>query len=337
MFKYSNRNLISIKTAVFALFITFLCNSIVFGQSADRSVYRFLTLSQSARTTALGGHIVATVTPDVDMISLNPAFLHKGMHQAWALALDNSIGGINRSSLQTVYSWEKWGTFGLSIHHINYGEIAQRNNLGEQLGNFSPYDFQLSVFHAKQIDQNLRIGLGSHFIQSRYAQFSATAIGLNGGLYYANIENRQSFGLTFSHVGTQINRFNGRNEPFPFSIDAGFSQRLMYLPFEWHLSFRQLNNWNMTLVGENAEEVPFIQMLGRHLVFGGELTIAKALQFRFSYNPWRNQNINFSDEFDFSGSAFGLGLNFKRFKFNLSRQAQGDIGPNWHIGIAKSL
>lgn len=315
----------------------FSYNNNLTGQSADRSVYRFLTFSQSARTTALGGTLVATLQPDVDMLSLNPAFLHKGMHQAWALSLDNSVGGINRSSLQSVYSWDKWGTFGVSIHHVNYGEIAQRNAAGEQLGNFNPYDFQLSLFHAKQIDERLRIGLATHFIQSRYAQFNATALGLNGGLYYANVDKRQSFGLTFSHVGTQINQFNSTNEPFPLSIDAGFSQRLLYLPFEWHLSFRQLNRWNMTLVGEQAEDVPFVQMLGRHLVFGGELTIAEVVQLRFSYNPWRNQNINFSDEFDFSGSAFGLGLNFKRFKLNLSRQAQGDIGPNWHVGILRNL
>jgi hypothetical protein len=337
MFKHQKSISAFLGIAFLLLLMMSTATSVMFGQSADRSIYRFLTLSQSARATALGGSLVATLDPDVDMLNLNPAFLHSGMDRSWALSLDNGIGGINRSSLQSVYSFDKWGTFGLSIHHVNYGEIEQRNSVGDQLGNFSPYDFQLSIIHSKQIDQRLRIGIASHFIQSRYAQFKATALGLNGGIYYGNQDKRQSFGLTFSHIGTQINRFNSSNEPFPFSIDAGFSQRLLYLPFEWHLSFVQINKWDRTLVGEQANDVPFIQMLGRHLVFGGELTIAKALQFRFSYNPWRNQNINFSEEFDFSGSALGLGINFKRFKLNLSRQAQGDIGPNWHVGILKTI
>lgn len=306
-------------------------------QDADRSVFRFLTLPISARSSALGGPLSSTLSPDIDMISENPAFLTASMSKQWSSSFDNRLGGISRSLLQGAYTFKKWGTFGLGLQYMNYGEIQERNESGLVLGDFRPYDFQLTLLHSYEIDPLVSIGLGVHWLQSRYAQFNASAFALNGGLHYKNPELRNSFGIVFGHVGGMINTLGSRNEALPFEIRAGYSQKLQYLPFEWHLSYRFLNQWKRSLPDENEGEVNFVQMLGRHLVFGGELSIGKALQVRFSYDPWRNQNLAYSDTFDFTGTALGLGIKLKRFDLNISRRIQGELGPEWHIGLISKL
>lgn len=324
-------------TMVYCVLMLVIFTQNLHSQAAERSIFRFLTLPVSARASALGGPLSSTLSPDIDMIIQNPAFLNEQMVHSWSASIDNRIAGINRSMLQTAFQLKRIGIIGVHIQHMHYGQLERRNEIGAQLGTFTPYDFQMSVIHSYKIDRFVQIGMGLHWLQSRYGSFNTTALSTNGGIHYKNSEMRNSIGLVFGHVGSMINTLGSKNESLPFEVRLGYSQRLQYLPFEWHLSYRFINKWQRLLPNEQSSEIPIIQMLGRHLVFGGELSLGKALQFRFSYDPWRNQNLNYGENFDFTGTALGLGLRFKRFDLNIARRIHTDLGAEWHIGLISKL
>lgn len=307
-------------------------------QTAERSIYRFLQLPSSPRTTALGYGLSATLNPDVDMMLQNPALLMEGMHKQWSAAYENRLGGIRRSNLSGAYHLATLdATIGLSLAYLDYGQIDRIDAFGNERGDFRPYDFHFSTNYAQYIGNKLHLGAGLHYVQSRYAGNLSNAFALNGGLYYRNKEARNSFGLTFGHTGFQMRQVGNISEPMPFEIRATYTQRLLYLPFEWHLGLRHLNQPELLLPGETASEVAFIQQLGRHLVLGGELSIGKALQIRFSYDPWRNQNLSGGADFDFSGTNYGFGIELKQFTINIARSVQGDLGPQWQLGLIGKL
>jgi len=307
-------------------------------QQSERSVYRFLQLPSSPRTTALGYGLSSTLNPDVDMMLQNPALLIESMHQSWSASYENRLGGIRRSNLSGAYFLATMkATVGVSLAYLDYGTIDRIDPFGNQQGDFRPYEFHLSTHYSQDMGHKLHLGAGLHYIQARYAGNFNNALALNGGLYYRNEEARNSFGLTFGHTGFQVQQVSTQAEPLPFEIRATYSQRLQYLPFEWHLGLRHLNQPELLLPSENSSDVALIQQLGRHLVFGGELSIGKALQVRFSYDPWRNQNLSGGQDFDFSGTNYGFGIKLKQFDINIARSVQGDLGPQWQLGLLGHL
>lgn len=303
-------------------------------QSADRSIFRFLALPPSPRSASLGTGLAATLNPDADMMMLNPAFLDHRLHGQWSASYENRLGNIGRSVLSGAHQLKnKDQVVGLSIQYLNYGQIEQRTVDGSSIGQTQPYEFQLSGAFSQFLGGGLNLGVAAHWIQARYARAFTSAVALSGGLYYKDLENGQSFGLSIAHIGTTIQQAGSLAEPFPFEIRAGYSKKLAYLPLEWHLGLRHLNRWELLLPGEHSDEVSFGTMLGRHMQVGLELSIAQRLQLRAGYEPWRNQNLSASDTFDFSGTYLGWGLKLKRFSIHLSRNVQGDLGPQWQLGL----
>jgi hypothetical protein len=59
-----------------------------------------------------------------------------------------------------------------------------------------------------------------------------------------------SAGLVFRNIGLVINPYQylseDVNEPLPFDIQLGFSQKLAHAPFRFCGTFNQLHNWKLT-------------------------------------------------------------------------------------------
>ena len=100
-----------------------------------------------------------------------------------------------------------------------------------------------------------------------------------------------------SFLPTQVS-----SEKLPLEIAAGISQELKNVPIRWHITFENLQNWNLafanpartetTLDGEEIpENVNIIKEFFRHTIIGAELFPDRGFNIRLGYNFRRGRRV----------------------------------------------
>ena len=153
--------------------------------------------------------------------------------------------------------------------------------------------------------------------------------------------------LIFRNIGYQVVAYReGNHEPLPFEIQAGLSKKFKHIPFRISALFTHLEKWDVRyenpvnpsggidpVTGEPNEISgidEFADNLMRHIVLGGEITIAKVLSLRGAYNYQRRQEMKVPDKLSTVGFSWGLGLRVKQFQFSYARSAYHLVGsPNF--------
>jgi hypothetical protein len=135
--------------------------------------------------------------------------------------------------------------------------------------------------------------------------------------------------LTVRNLGFQIKPYEYTNEKLPLAIDAGISQLMENVPIRWHVTFENLQQWNIAFSNPNRaqgsldggleeEEVSFFNNALRHLILGAELFPEKGFNLRLGYNFRRSEELRILDQRNFSGISVGFGLRFGKVKFDYS-------------------
>lgn len=112
-------------------------------------------------------------------------------------------------------------------------------------------------------------------------------------------------------------------------IMAGISQEVENVPIRWHLTFENLQQWNIAFSNPNraqnsldggatSEKVSFFNNALRHVIIGAELFPAKSFNLRFGYNFRRGEELKLLEQRNFSGISLGFGLKMGRLKFDYS-------------------
>ena len=119
-------------------------------------------------------------------------------------------------------------------------------------------------------------------------------------------------------------------EKLPFEIDAGISQLMENVPIRWHVTFENLQQWNIAFSNPNRaqgsldgstkeEQVSVFNNALRHVILGAELfPEKKAFNIRLGYNFRRGQELNIIDQRNFSGVSAGFSLRFNKVRFDYS-------------------
>jgi hypothetical protein len=166
-------------------------------------------------------------------------------------------------------------------------------------------------------------------ITSALESYNSFGVATDIGFLYIDDKNDINYGLSFRNIGYQITPYETTREKLPFEITAGISQLVENVPIRWHLTFENLQQWNIAISNPNrakngldgsseAEKISFFNNALRHVIMGAELFPEKAFNIRLGYNFRRGQELNIIDQRNFSGISAGFSLRFNKVRFDFS-------------------
>ena len=309
----------------------FLLSATTFGQIGGKSVYQFLNLAQSPRQAALGGKTVTVVDYDVNQAFYNPATINEEMHNRLSANYGSYYGEVSYGTAAYAYTYDRHlQTFHAGISYINYGTFEGRDELGNLTSDFTGSEAALSLGYAYNIPwTDMYIGANAKLISSTLESYNSWGAAVDLGFLYIDEPNDINYGFTVRNIGVQITPYEDTREKLPLSIDAGISQLMENVPIRWHLTFENLQQWNIAFSnpnraegsldgGSKEEKVSFFNNALRHVIVGAELFPDKGFNIRLGYNFRRSEELRILEQRHFSGISAGFGLRFGKVKFDYS-------------------
>lgn len=327
-------------------------------QIGGDNTYEFLTLSPSARTTALGGNLITVMDSDLSLAYQNPALLNESMHRQVALNQSSHFAGIGQGYLAYGHHFEKPGfTAQAGVQYIHYGQFQATNAQGQQQGTFRASEYAVNLGASYQTGERLRFGANIRSIFSYLESYSSTGLAADLATHYRDTAKQVGLSIVFRNIGSQLSTYNrDKNfEPLPFDLQIGFSKKLRYLPFRFSIIGHNLHRWNIRYDDPDLEEetLPFtnnndpqaetgttfgdqVDNFFRHLIFNGELLFGEQEGFvlRFGYNHLRRAELSVRNLRSFAGLSLGFGMKIKRFRFNYGFGSYHIAGAAHHFGLS---
>lgn len=324
--------------------------AILHAQPAARNTYKFLTLPTSPRVVAMGGEFVGAWDHDINFSIANPALINPELHQQISLNMVNFFSGINYGSASYSHTFSRLGSFVGTVKYIDYGSFTYTNQIGEELGSFSAGETALILGWGRQLDSVFSIGASLKAINSSLETYNSFGFAVDvAGMM--RLQNGFTVTLIASNIGRQLTSFSGINEPLPFNLQIGLSNRLKHMPFRYSILFTHLHQWDLTypdpsqinrdpFTGEIIREDKFSTILDgvmRHVVVGGELTPIRNIAIRFGYNYRLRQETQVESRISTVGFSWGFGIKVHRFQFNYARKAFHLHGSPNYVSISTNL
>ena len=309
----------------------FFLSTTVYSQIGGKYVYQFLNLAQSARQAALGGKTVTVVDYDVNQAFYNPATINEKMSNRLSTNFGNYYGEVTYGTAAYAYTYDKHlQTFHAGVSYINYGSFEGRDELGNPTSDFTGSEAAVSIGYAYNLPwTDMYMGVNAKLISSTLESYNSWGAALDLGLLYVDTQNDINYGLAVRNIGAQITPYADTREKLPLSIDAGISQLLENVPIRWHMTFENLQQWNIAFSNPNRaqgsldgssqeEKVSFFNNALRHVILGAELFPEKGFNIRLGYNFRRSEELRIVEQRHFSGISVGFGLRIGKIKFDYS-------------------
>jgi hypothetical protein len=335
---------------LFWLFFVWGITAPVFAQLGGNATYQFLNLISSPRQAALGGKIITNVDYDVTQGLYNPATINLEMDNQLALNYANYLGDISYGTAAYAYTIDRRvQTFHAGITYVNYGSFDGYDENGNSTGTFTGNETALSFGYAFQIGfSDFYAGANIKLISSKLEQYSSLGGALDFGLIYINEYLEFNAALAIRNLGTQFTTYAGLNEPLPFEIDLGFSQKLKNVPIRWHLTFENLQQWPIAAANparvttdlsgnQTQEEIGFLSQLIRHTLVGAELFPDRGFNIRLGYSFRRAEELRILEQRNFSGLSFGIGIKFNKLRFSYTHARYSSASNTSFLGVQISL
>lgn len=335
---------------LFWLFFVWGITAPAFAQLGGNATYQFLNLMSSPRQAALGGKIITNVDYDVTQGLYNPATINLEMDNQLALNYANYLGDISYGTAAYAYTVDRRvQTFHAGITYVNYGSFDSYDENGNNTGTFTGNETALSFGYAFQIGfSDFYSGVNIKLISSKLEQYTSLGGALDFGLIYINEYLEFNAAVAIRNLGTQFTTYAGLNEPLPFEIDIGFSQKLKNVPIRWHLTFENLQQWPIAAANparvttdlsgnQTQEEIGFLSQLIRHTIVGAELFPDRGFNIRLGYSFRRAEELRILEQRNFSGLSFGIGIKFNKLRFSYTHARYSSASNTSFLGVQISL
>ena len=316
--------------------ILFILFSSLFAQAqvGGRYTYQFLNLTTSPRMAALGGKVITNYDYDPTQGLVNPASINPAMDNQLSVNYKNYIGDVNYGSAAYAYLWDRrTQVIHAGVTYVNYGSFDGYDEQGNETNSFTGGEVALSFGHARNIAfTDFHIGGNIKFISSTLEQYSSFGIALDIGVMYVYKEWDLNISGVARNIGTQITTYDEVYEPIPFELIFGISQTFENIPIRWHLTFENMQIWNVAFENPNREEIDlegnvkeeninFIDNVFRHTIVGIELFPDKGFNIRLGYNFRRGEELRVLEKRAFAGisAGFSMKLNKLRLSYTYSK------------------
>ena len=304
------------------------------------SVFNFLKLPNTPQLTALGGVNVSNISNDAGLAFNNPALLRESMHGQVNMVFNSMYAGIKHYHLSGAYNSDKLATnFFAGIHYLNYGNIAQNDAAGNELGSFRPGDYAIQAGASRRYLNHWHYGIAVKFIASDYGLYQSNGVAMDAGVAYYDSAHGWQAALTFRHMGFQLKTYAGsRPDDLPFDIQAGITKRLKKAPLQFSLTAHHLHQFNIRyndslFNNENGftdVRGNFADHIFRHLVLASQWYIGERIELSAAYNYLRRKELNMDQSANgFTGFSLGVGVLFQQLQIRYARgYYQNNTGYN---------
>lgn len=179
----------------------------------------FLSVSQGARATAMGGAFVA-LADDQSAVYWNPAGLAN--LQGTGVLFDHAkwVADIQYNFLAASYSLGDGGTLGLSVITSTSGDMRV-TTIDEPQGTgeiFGANDAAVSLAYAIRLTNDFAIGFNPKFVHQSIWKMSASAVALDLGVQYQTPFNGILLGMSISNFGSKM-KLSGNNSLVLYDLD----------------------------------------------------------------------------------------------------------------------
>lgn len=324
--------------------------------TGGRQVFQFMTLSPSARITALGGAQVSVRDEDLAFAAANPAALNESMSGRLSFNHNFFLTDIQHGYAAYAQHLPKLGfTTHAGIQYLNYGKIQQADELGTITGEVQAAETAITLGAARQLSSRLSLGLNARLGFSSIDLYKATALAADVGLMYNDTSHFFSVGIVARNLGAQLKAYNGESEDLPSDLQIGISKRLRHLPFRMSVVAHHLLQWDIRYNDPNAQEEEFLDFGGnqsdskkgnaavdnffRHLIFNGEFLLGRneVFRVRVGYNHLRKRELSVRSYRSLAGFSGGFGIKIKRFRIDMGYASYHLGGGVVHFGIGTNL
>lgn len=191
------------------------------------TAFQFVKLPVSARGIALGNAYSALVD-DSTALYWNPAALAglKGldvqlMYSSYFVDTNYQFMSIGLPvKIKQQDNIVDYGTFGLGIKYVNYGEFEYTYPTGytsepdEDGDTFTCYDYQLIFGYGKQLTDSFRFGFTINYLYEKLEEYEADAYSFDLGFTYQNPDFMKNVRLSFTagNMGSNIQYYEKRWE-----------------------------------------------------------------------------------------------------------------------------
>ena len=317
-------------------------------QTGGENIYEFLNLGSSARVAALGGDQIALGEAEADYSFYNPAALHQDLDQQLALNYVNYITDINYGYASYTRNYENIGTFSAAMHYINYGKFTEADEQGEITGTFKAADYALILSYSRQISENFTVGASIKPIYSSLEKYNSFGLATDISLIYDSSDELFRASVLARNFGYQIKPYYGSHrEDLPNEILVGFSTRLEHAPFRFALTYRHLEEFDLSYESEldqqddtfsdSKSEDGFLDKAVKHLIVGAEFIPVKNFTLRLGYNFQRREELAVDEKKSTVGFTWGFGFKVSRFKINFASAKYHLAGSSTHFSISTRL
>lgn len=267
--------------------------------------FQFLSVSQDARATALGG-AYATVENTNSALFYNPAGMAQ-IDENFSLSVNyfNWIADIGHASLSATYtpSNGEYGVFGLSVQSVDYGVLEgtmlATNTPGYyETENFSPNALAVGVGYARALTDKFRVGG-----QIKYVGQNLGNSVVPGGITKSNVASGMAFDFgTIYNTGFKSLKFGMfvRN----FSQELKFEEEGFQLPLIFKLG-----------ISVNAMDFIFPEITNQKILFSVDVAHPRShieyinIGTEYSYQDLLALRLGYISAQDEQSFTFGLGLN----------------------------
>lgn len=226
--------------ATLALVFFCICSSFQAFSQANyvRTAMPFLHIAPDAKASSMGETGVAT-TPDLSNIYWNNAKLaflggDYGGSASYTPWLSQLKSGITSMYFTGFRKFDDSQAIGLSINYFTLGTVKFYDEVGNDIGKYNPNEFSIEVAYAKQLSENMSLGITGKFLHSDLGTGQnvgsvgitpASTAAFDFGWYYEHpMQNdaRISFGAFLSNIGPKIKQSTGSNGQYlPMNLRLG--------------------------------------------------------------------------------------------------------------------
>ncbi len=343
------------KSFIYIILFFFFVDT-VSAQIGGTHSFQFLSISNNAKVTALGGQNLTASDNDLGMVYHNPSLLNDSMDKSLVLNYVNYVADINFGYVSYAIHTEKYSNIGVGLHYLNYGKFIMADETGQLLGNFTAADYDLNFYWSKPLDSLWTVGATFKTLYSQYYSYYSSAFAFDAAATYYNPKRKFTFAAAIKNLGFQVKRFDSEyREPLPFEVQMGVSKKLKYAPFRLSFTFDNLNHYDLTyedLLAQDNTNILFddsssvkkeskfstnADKIMRHLIVGVEFIPMKNFYLALGYNYRRRQELKISTRPALIGFSFGAGIKISYFYFAYGRALYNLAGTSNVISIRMNL
>jgi len=315
------------------LFLFFLLLSCLelWSQIGGQNTYQFLNLPVSPRHAAMGGKNVTLNNYDPSSALNNPALINDEMDNQLAVNYMNFVGDVNYGTASYAYFFDRrTRVLQVGMTYVNYGTFDGFDENANSTGSFTGNEAALSVGYQQQLGRSdFHLGANVKLITSKLENFTSFGIASDIGLSYKYDRWDMIVSGVVRNLGYQLKPFNEIRENLPLEVIFGVSQKFRNLPFRWHVTIENMQEWNIAfrntardetdLSGNVTEDDPgFFANIFRRTILGIEFFPDSGFNIQLGYNFRRGEELRIDEQRSFAGLSGGLSIKFNKVRINYS-------------------